>query len=541
MTQRISFPEFLDIGVIGRWVAVGAMLLSVPLIGCGGCDDDSNKVKTQRCVDGVCGEGTEIPDPNEAGSCNEVCGGDQICREGRCCDVCASDSDCPTGEICGAERYCELQPSSACTIDLDCASRKCGDDGMCEAEQRCMESSECEGARICNLEGNCVLKCVHDQACNVGEVCLEGSCVVSGLCDADADCGEGGACVDGLCKLGCDYDFECGADATCFDEQCSWGCEESADCGSDGLCWRGACVTPSVTNPTVPDPAKDPIDEPVIDPDTPVEPDPVEPDPTNPDPVNPDMPDMPVEPMPVSCQLDSACGDQERCIDGACIYYGACQSDTQCFGDMVCDSGRCRDHCVDNSTCFNGELCGTDGKCAPAPVTTGGGDGGTTAPECLASVDCGACEACVGGVCEILPRICATDSQCGLEKDCEEGFCNFQCSDNSECPYSQICEQGVCMTDPTPSGSICAANAECADGTCVNGICFDACQNASDCGDMMLCDEGVCQPDWRPGFECRNNTDCPSDGVCVDGMCTVSCFRNSECRTGSCDSGYCTR
>ncbi len=205
----------------------------------------------------------------------------------------------------------------------------------------------------------------------------------------------------------------------------------------------------------------------------------------------------------------------------------------------MCDSGRCRDRCTDDSTCFNGEVCGNDGKCAPVPVS-GGGGGGSAGPECLASADCGACEACVGGSCEILPRICATDSQCGLEKDCVEGFCNFQCSVSADCPFSQICDQGTCVTDPTPSGSICTANADCGAGACVNGICFDACQSASDCGDKMICDEGVCQPDWRPGFECRNQMDCPEGGSCVDGMCTVACFRDSECRTGHCDSGFCT-
>jgi len=147
----------------------------------------------------------------------------------------------------------------------------------------------------------------------------------------------------------------------------------------------------------------------------------------------------------------------------------------------------------------------------------------------------------VGGECKVLPRICVTDSQCGLVKDCVDGFCNFQCSSNSDCPYSQVCQSGTCVTDASPSGSICTASSDCQGGTCINGICFDDCSQDSDCGDKMICDAGTCQPDWRPGYECRNNADCADGATCVDGMCTVECWSDSECRTGTCDAGYCTR
>jgi hypothetical protein len=141
----------------------------------------------------------------------------------------------------------------------------------------------------------------------------------------------------------------------------------------------------------------------------------------------------------------------------------------------------------------------------------------------------------------VVARVCATDAQCGIGKDCLDGLCRYQCDGAEDCPRGQTCQSGLCR-DVAPASTACTADSECADGRCINGRCWDNCSGHADCGPQLMCDHGTCQPDWRPGPDCNNQSmQCPANASCVDGYCTVPCNEDDACRSGTCSFGYCTR
>src|SRR5262249_12678838 len=81
---------------------------------------------------------------------------------------------------------------------------------------------------------------------------------------------------------------------------------------------------------------------------------------------------------------------EPRFLSTQCVM-ARCNSDRDCRNGSVCDSGACFKSCVHGSDCNAGEACvrGQGGRvCAPNPVATGGGDGGS--PGSGVGAACGA-------------------------------------------------------------------------------------------------------------------------------------------------------
>jgi hypothetical protein len=137
--------------------------------------------------------------------CNPACDAEHPCPEGQVCSetgICKSGS--PPGEPVGAE----------CTLDEECLTRTCGENGACApggANAPCQADGDCV-SMACD-EGSCTAPpaagpagspCQLDADC-LTNVCDEGSCGRGGqgaTCGADTDCQEGMACTAGACAAG---------------------------------------------------------------------------------------------------------------------------------------------------------------------------------------------------------------------------------------------------------------------------------------------------------------------------------------------------
>ncbi len=91
--------------------------------------------------------------------------------------------------------------------------------------------------------------------------------------------------------------------------------------------------------------------------------------------------------------------------------------------------------------------------------------------ECITSYDCKECYTCRSNKCEILPGMCAQDSDC---TQYGEGY---------------YCDSCVCMHPE------CLEDSDCAKGfTCVNYVCVPPeCWNDSDCREGLICDSFKCK------------------------------------------------
>ncbi len=158
---------------------------------------------------------------------------------------CSNEVPCGLGEVCVLGR-CETAPE--CTVDADCADGEICDMGNCvvsvPAEWTCSESwygdgdcdcgcgiidSDCAdgNASSCDFSGACTSQnltvnltqnwlcdalppeCTDDADCTtVGEICVDGECVLPPECTVDTDCADGE-----ICDMG-----QCVPDTTCVDD-----------------------------------------------------------------------------------------------------------------------------------------------------------------------------------------------------------------------------------------------------------------------------------------------------------------------------------
>ncbi len=494
---------------------------------------------TQEVCDGVC---TSIAsDPDNCGGCDIECASGEACSEGTCqalecasnqelCDgFCASTASDPDncgacGEACGEGEGC---------LDGECADFGCGTSqveclGVCVSlltdEQNCGDCGE-----SCDLGDSCI-NGVCELTCPEGSLACNGACIDPltdrDYCGADAcpDLGAGGAsgtdtgvacesgqvCTDGECVLSCPSGH-LACDGACVDpskdrEYCgAQSCDEggpgsASACSSGEVCSAGSCETSCQAGLLECGGLC----------------------------INPDR-------------------DLEYCGATTCEEGGP-GSATACESGEVCSGGTCETSCPANmfecgGTCINPlkdlQYCG-------APTCGDGGPGSSF--ECESGEVCseGSCEAtCQPGLLEC-DGLCINPDRdieyCGAST-CEEGGPGSA----TACESGEVCSGGSCETscpvdllqcggtciDPQKDLQYCGAStceeggpgsiSECDPGeVCSAGVCEASCMSGLlECGGT--CINPLTDPDYCGATDCSafptSGTNCTSEQSCVGGEC----------------------
>ena len=165
---------------------------------------------------GACGddEGPLVKNTGEGCAINSDCNQPLVCAFQRCHAQCEETRDCAPGLRCVIAE----QPYRVCQL---------------EDEQSCSYNSECPGAQVCAVDGQCRDQCQGDRDCVPGQVCATGTCaspeeLVDGKlpetnqdpqstgqpCSYTSECPDGLVCRDGICNYECLGDADC-APFTC--------------------------------------------------------------------------------------------------------------------------------------------------------------------------------------------------------------------------------------------------------------------------------------------------------------------------------------
>ncbi len=234
-----------------------------PLAACSPCvDNDACGARDDACTplsdgsfctvacetQGDCGPGftcqraTTRSEPQclpAAGTCLGCLVRDPVCEADWACNGATGVCEPPVGD-CGTPPQCPPSTpvfnASTCTCVGCLGDADCGDDGVCTADNRCVQ-----GGGSCTTAQDCTAPAVQ---CDMG-VCVE--------CTSGLECtisGTGDRCIAGVCaSCDCEEGQVCGPDGDCLDEL---RCESDADCGqgrlapgrchTDGTCYEaGAC------------------------------------------------------------------------------------------------------------------------------------------------------------------------------------------------------------------------------------------------------------------------------------------------------------
>lgn len=233
---------------------------------CEGCEPDCSG---RECGDngcgGSCGSCSGDPTCNASGQC--VCADGRTNCAGNCVNTNRNENHCGGCDIpCAAGEECL---AGVCECVPVCDGLECGDDGCdgscgsCTGGKTC-ESGQCQcpsGQQDC--DGTCTDLSTDrshcgscDNACVVGEGCVEGECIedcdpscLGQECGDDGCGGSCGSCTEGLVcaatgQCSCDEGaLECG-EGVCVDSQTDpdncGGC--GMVCGADEACVEGECA-----------------------------------------------------------------------------------------------------------------------------------------------------------------------------------------------------------------------------------------------------------------------------------------------------------
>ncbi len=456
-------------------------------------------------------------DASTTGDAGESCQSDRqcdpgsICLNGHCVSGCRIDEDCPADSP-----KCEngANPPGTCVeclVGTDCqAPLNACVNGSCT--QTCNGVDGCAYPTVCDdVQGLCV-RCITDDQCLSGNICVNNDCVPG--CNSDQGCPDGQVCSNDVCVDGCRDDSACLAGMICENDVCRLGCRPATETSADTCPLEQHCDT----NLNCVDGCGTSNDQ---------------------------------------------CPAGETCLGNAC--YTPCSNGECPAGDHCDNNGYCVPGCV-GGTCDNNQVCdatqvavgecvecyeGDTSVCDNSPVSR---FCDTLNRECTAKCQDQQstfyCENILGWVCDSnndnLCVECTGDPDCSDFQHCDTGL--NRCIDDSTRPFCAACEndadcggpadlcvytdygrwasEQVCGTDCS-QGQDCPAGTACTPvGEPVRGMqCLPAnsVMDAATCaGRDSLLSQNECQSQWECGLPQVQDAICSGYGASA-GHCSVFC------------------
>lgn len=571
------------------------------------------------CITGICQYNEDCPDDQACDRLNrvcrpvcdsEACGDSALCFGQRHQAVC----NCSPGTRGNPYIECrhEIQsqpPQPECRVDADCPSQlacfnehcenPCSKPNVCTQQQTCSVIDtlplrtvmcRCPEDTVTDSTGRCIPisrddpECRSDQECSDPDKCVRGTCTLA--CQIE-QCGINALCTStghrAACKcapgyvgnpliecspipktplpgpaLECYTNDDCSDDRLCKNDHCINPCSGEKTCGRGAFCHahnhRHVCTCPQgfTGNPTVAC--------------------------------------VPPTDLTVGCRSNVDCPLSESCINQLCISPCNCGTDAECHVNnhyAVCHckpgfSGNAligctrigcssNDECANDKQCYNAECvnpCAIDDHCA-------------LTAECFAHNHRAECR-CPSGLqgnplVQCVRLECHSDSDCPLDRSCQQGRCinpcasnyNPPCAQNALCTvraHSTICRcpddlpdgnpLSFCERRPLDEGPECTMDYECPSKlACIRNQCVEPCKELSPCAKSAKCSvidsspvrTMVCEcPElWVPDANgecrqivlatepgCQQDTDCPEQETCINRQCRnpCNCGIDAECR-----------
>ena len=451
-----------------------------------GCDDGNACTINDTCGGGVC-LGTTVT-PTTYCNDNNVCTSDACspavgCTHAAVSGACDDGNNCTTGDVCAAGVCTSGVNGCGCTNDSQCVGQE--DGNLCNGTLFCDLSVS---PYNCKVKPSTIITCstASDSFC-AKNTCnpLTGACALvaqneNQTCNADNSvCTPNDACKTGTCtaagSLGCDDANPCTTDACdpvggCTHTANTSPCSDGNACTTGDVCSNAQCTAGA----------------------------------------------------PVPCNDGNVCTtDSCNQVSGACAFINntnSCDDNSLCTTNDKCIAGACVGNGVN---CNDGNVC-TDDDCVPATGCTNVAN----AKPCTDGDPCTVTDVCANKACQPGNQMPCNDSNPCTSDSCSSviGACVFT---NTTLP----CDDGkICTTGDTCSGGACVGAAVVCDDK--NACTTDSCDGQTGCV-------------YKPAFNCDDGNACTVDscdgkvGACVNDVASAywqPCNDGNPCTGGD----YCT-
>lgn len=412
------------------------------------------------CAPGYLGDGD-----NEKIGCFKVeCIGSDDCVSNKACDLERNRCINPCDSILNAcgKGNCQVidhEPICVCNEGyILTRSNKCEDLDEC-TENPCHFTAICQ-----NIPGSFICSCPQNM---IGDPTLEG-CRDPNECYSDADCHQSASCINSKCLNTCEIGNNCGKGANCNvvnhkiactcpqntigdpQTECqNIECTDDQQCSSDNQCVEYKCINPcSLPNVCGQNAHCDVINHarscsclPAFT-------------------GNPILGCIQIQ----SCRIDKQCPNGAKCYNSICST--TCSSNRDCLDSELCIQNVCQPTCNSNSTCGNEMFC-SNNVCIREP-------------KCLSEDDCENDESCVEDSTgrKACKNVCNSRFLCGRNSDCisrnhiaecqcklgyffDGNHCKrIECNDDTECNLDKKCDNHICK-NVCSSSNQCGINSHC--------------------------------------------------------------------------------
>ena len=511
------------------------------------CDDGNTCTKNDVCAAGKCQPGSNVCDCKTDVDCASQEDGN-LCNGTLYCDTASAPFKCKIKESTIVN--CDTSINNACqTNACDPQSGKCalsyGPKGLaCDKDDNvCTQNDVCDG------DGNCIAGAVVK--CDDGNPCTNDACdpkigcsytANSAPCNADDNaCTVGDVCKEGSCLPGdakkCDDNEECTADscdkgtAACLFAEVSKTCDDGDACTGEDACGKNGagkftclpgakvvCNDGNACTTDVCDSTKGCLSTPVAN--------------------------------GLPCNDGNACTDKDACATGQCqgtpidVAKG-CDDGNACTADTCDSKAGCKHQPVSGKSCDDGDACSVGDACESGECKAGTNICACqTDSDCLKQEDGNLCNGTLFCDKSAAPYKCKVNPATVV--NCDDSQDNF-CSKNTCAPDTGKCA-AVVKADDTPcdaDGSVCTTNDTCQGGKCAAG-------KALPCDDLNPCTADACDKDkgcvyTEQAGPCDADGDaCTENDVCTGGKCIAGkakdCDDNESCTSEFCDkkTGKCS-